>query len=236
MATRYGMLIDLRKCVGCEACTVACKAENGVPLGHFRTRVETHESGTFPKVSMTFLPVLCNHCDAPACVEVCPTGASIKREDSIVKVNQEDCVGCTYCVTACTYGARYLDEEKKVVDKCNFCVHRVEQGLVPSCVNTCVADCRSFGDLNDPNTAISKAIKQPGVVQIGNTSMYYRLPENFDRSMLPADYVGAAPLGVWQSLLQPAGKALLGGVVLATAASLVANTVKKDGKEGESHD
>lgn len=159
MAKKYGMVIDLRKCVGCEACTVACKAENGVPLGNFRTWVQTHETGTFPNVGLHFVPKLCNHCDHPACVSVCPTGASFKRgEDGIVLINQEICVGCKYCMVACPYGVRYLHEARGVVDKCTWCVHRVEEGIVPSCANTCVAGARIFGDLNDPTSEISQFI------------------------------------------------------------------------------
>lgn len=164
---RYGMVVDLRKCVGCEACTVACKSENGVPLGHFRTWVQKHEVGTYPNVGLHFVPKLCNHCDEPACVKVCPTGASFKREeDGIVLINQDNCVGCKYCMVSCPYGVRYLDEEKGVVDKCTWCVHRVENGVVPSCVNTCIAGARIFGDLNDPNSEISKFIATHPVQQL----------------------------------------------------------------------
>ncbi|HWI62793.1 MAG TPA: 4Fe-4S dicluster domain-containing protein [Symbiobacteriaceae bacterium] len=234
---RYGMLIDLRKCVGCEGCTVACKAENGVALGHFRTRVQSHESGTYPKVSRLFMPVLCNHCDDPACVKVCPAGASIKREDGIVYVNQEDCIGCQYCVPSCPYEARYYNEEQNVVDKCTFCMHRVDAGIVPSCANTCIANGRVFGDLNDPESEIAKAIKKPGVMQVGNTGMYYLVPDNFDKSKLPPAYAAPAPYGLWQSALQPIGKVALGGAAAAAVISLALNATKKsDEKEGEHHD
>lgn len=156
---RYGMVVDLRKCIGCEACTVACKAENGVSLGHFRTWVKKVESGTFPRVKKTFVPKLCNHCEDPACVSVCPTGASYKRAaDGIVLIDQDICIGCKYCMVSCPYGVRYVDEDRGVVDKCTWCVHRVDQGIVPSCVNTCVANARIFGDLNDPESEISRFI------------------------------------------------------------------------------
>lgn len=167
MAKRYGMVVDLRRCVGCEGCTVACKAENGVSLGNFRTWVQTNEVGTFPHVSLHFVPKLCNHCDDPACVSVCPTGASYKRtEDGIVLVNEDACVGCKYCMVACPYGVRYLDDAKGIVDKCTFCVHRVENGVVPSCVNTCISGARIFGDLNDPTSDISKFIATTPVQQL----------------------------------------------------------------------
>ncbi|MFQ5763583.1 MAG: sulfate reduction electron transfer complex DsrMKJOP subunit DsrO [Rhodospirillales bacterium] len=155
----YGMLIDLRRCIGCHACSVACKAEFDVPLGQTRTWVEYVEKGTYPIVTRSFLPRLCNHCSNPPCVPVCPTGATWKRkEDGIVVVDPEICIGCKYCIQACPYDARFLNPVTGAADKCDFCLHRVKQGLVPACVNTCVADARIFGDLNDPESEISKLI------------------------------------------------------------------------------
>ncbi|HYF96378.1 MAG TPA: 4Fe-4S dicluster domain-containing protein [Symbiobacteriaceae bacterium] len=187
---RYGMVIDLRRCVGCEGCTVACKSENGVPLGHFRTWVQKHEKGVFPNVSMQFVPKLCNHCEDPACVSVCPTGASFKRsEDGIVLINQDDCIGCKYCMVSCPYGVRYLDESKGVVDKCTWCVHRVEQGVVPSCVNTCITGARIFGDLNDPHSDIAKFIATHPVQQLkpeaglGPNVYYVALDKDFNTTL-----------------------------------------------------
>ncbi|KKM09599.1 4Fe-4S ferredoxin [Clostridiales bacterium PH28_bin88] len=158
------MVIDLRRCIGCEACGVACKVENGVPVGVYRSWVNETETGKFPKVKNRFLPRLCNHCADPKCVSVCPTGATFQREDGIVAINQEKCVGCGLCVKACPYNARFLHPEKtnasklKVVDKCTFCAHRVEEGMKPACVNTCPAGARIFGDLNDPNSEVAKLV------------------------------------------------------------------------------
>lgn len=158
---RYGMLIDLRKCVGCQACSIACKAEFDVPLGVNRSWVEYTEKGTFPNVGRSFLPRLCNHCDDPPCVFVCPTGATYKREqDGVVVVDTGQCIGCKYCVQACPYDARFLNPVTKVADKCDFCIHRISKGLVPSCVNTCPAGARIFGDLNDPKSEISTMISK----------------------------------------------------------------------------
>lgn len=155
----YGMLIDLRKCVGCQACSIACKAEFDVPLGKTRSWVEYVEKGAYPNVGRSFLPRLCNHCSDPQCVSVCPTGATYKREqDGIVVVDTGVCIGCKYCVQACPYDARFLNPVTGFADKCDFCVHRVSKGLVPSCVNTCPSGARIFGDLNDPDSEISKAI------------------------------------------------------------------------------
>ncbi len=156
---RYGMLIDLRKCMGCHACSVACKAEFDVPLGNFRSWVEYVEKGTYPNVSRHFVPRLCNHCNHPPCVSVCPTGATWKRkEDGIVVVDPDICIGCKYCIQACPYDARFLNPVTGVADKCDFCLHRVSKGLEPSCVQTCIGRARIFGDLNDPESEISRLV------------------------------------------------------------------------------
>ena len=155
----YGMLIDLRKCTGCHACSVACKAEFDVPLGATRSWVEYIEKGSYPNVRRSFLPRLCNHCSEPQCVAVCPTGATWKRaEDGIVVVDPDICIGCKYCLHACPYDARFINPATGTADKCDFCLHRVSQGLEPACVNTCIGRARIFGDLNDPDSEISKLI------------------------------------------------------------------------------
>lgn len=154
---QYGMLIDLRRCTGCHACSVSCKAEFDVPLGVTRSWVEYVEKGEYPNVSRHFLPRLCNHCRHPICVDVCPTGATWKRKkDGIVVIDPDICIGCKYCVLACPYDARFINPVTGAADKCDFCLHRVEKGLVPSCVNTCIGGARIFGDLNDPDSEISK--------------------------------------------------------------------------------
>lgn len=157
------MVIVGDRCIGCDACYVACKTEWDLPAlkESYRTRVfEVEDTNRFGKASVKFLPVLCNHCDNAACVDVCPTGASFKREeDGIVLVEPDMCIGCKACMVACTYNARYYDEEAKTVDKCTFCLPRVLQGLDPACVTTCVGESRVFGDLNDENSEVSKLLK-----------------------------------------------------------------------------
>jgi tetrathionate reductase subunit B len=153
---QYGMVIDVRRCIGCHACTVACKSEFDVPLGVNRSWVEYVEKGVYPNVGRSFLPRLCNHCSEPPCVGVCPTNATWKRDqDGIVVIDSGLCIGCKYCIQACPYDARFLNPVTKVADKCDFCIHRVSQGLVPSCVNTCVGGARIFGD---PDSDISKVV------------------------------------------------------------------------------
>lgn len=156
----YSMLIDLRKCVGCQACTSACIVENEVPKDNYRTWVNEYERGVFPDVRKIFLPQLCNHCDNPSCVSVCPTGATFKREDGIVVVDNEICWGCGYCINACPYDKRFINNKTQVADKCTFCAHRVDNGLLPACVETCVGGARIFGDLNDKDSEIYKIISQ----------------------------------------------------------------------------
>lgn len=156
---RYGMVMDVRRCTGCQACTVACKSENEVPLGVFRTHVRNYETGKFPDVRRTRLPHICNHCSEPRCVKVCPTGASVKRDDGIVYVDYDKCIGCKSCMAACPYGARFMHPVTKVADKCTFCMHRVDAGIVPACVNTCQGSTRIFGDMDDPDSEISKILR-----------------------------------------------------------------------------
>ncbi|EAX48290.1 4Fe-4S ferredoxin, iron-sulfur binding domain protein [Thermosinus carboxydivorans Nor1] len=157
---RFGMVIDLRKCISCQACTAACKIENRVPAGYYRTWVAEFETGTYPAVRKVFLPQLCNHCSEPACVSVCPTGATFKRDDGIVVVDDTICWGCGYCINACPYDKRFFNPVTKVADKCTLCAHRLDRGLLPACVETCVGGARICGDLNDPKSEVSQLLQK----------------------------------------------------------------------------
>lgn len=161
--SRFAMVIDMRKCVGCHACSVACKAEFEVPLGVWRSWVKQVERGRFPNTQRHFLPRLCNHCDKPPCVEACPTKASYQREDGMVLIREERCIGCKLCIAACPYDSRFLDPAKHIAQKCTFCVHRVDEGVVPACVNTCQGKARIFGDLNDPASEVARLVAREAV-------------------------------------------------------------------------
>ena len=155
---RYGMLIDLRRCIGCNACAVACKAENAVPLGRWRGWLKVVEKGAYPSVSRSYLPTVCNNCENPICVRNCPTQATYAREDGIVMVDPHRCIGCKYCIASCPYDVRYLSPFKKIVQKCQWCHHRVDAGLLPACVQTCPTGAMTFGDVNDPRSEISRLL------------------------------------------------------------------------------
>ncbi|RVX39795.1 Fe-S-cluster-containing dehydrogenase component [Nonomuraea polychroma] len=153
---RLGMLIDLNTCIGCHACSVACKAEFDVPLGVFRDTVKYVEDGTYPHATRHFIPVLCNHCEDAPCLNACPTGAIVRLENGEVTIDEGDCNLNRFCMAACPYGAIYVDVEKNAAQKCTFCEHRTAEGRQPACVEACPTKCRIFGDLDDPDSEIAR--------------------------------------------------------------------------------
>lgn len=178
---RLGMVIDLKRCIGCHACTMACKAANSTLPGVFWARVLEKEEGRYPTIKRTYLPVLCNHCENPPCRDVCPTGATSKREDGIVFQDYDKCMGCRACIAACPYDVRFYVKKRKgyfpsgltpyeeygykryqdgVTQKCLFCYDRVEEGVEPACVEACVTNARYFGDLHDPMSQVSQLIRR----------------------------------------------------------------------------
>ena len=185
MTTRQlALVIDLNVCVGCHACVTSCKQWNTFgeagplsdqrpyaadPTGTFFNRVQTFEVGEFPNTETVHFPKSCLHCEDPPCVPVCPTGASYKRaEDGIVLVDYDKCIGCKYCSWACPYGAREIDEQQKVMKKCTLCVERIYDEKLPpaerkpACVMACPTGARLFGDIHDPDSEASRAIREQG--------------------------------------------------------------------------
>ena len=167
--TKYAFAINLHRCIGCRTCTITCKMENGLPEGNQRIRVlnpqeeTTYDvpTGTYPNLSMVWTPVPCQHCDMPLCVAACTTGASSKRPDGIVVIDEEVCIGCGSCIEACPYGARMKNEETGKTDKCTLCAHRLDAGLGTTiCQISCPGRAIVVGDLDDPSSEISKIVAE----------------------------------------------------------------------------
>lgn len=158
---QYGFVIDQRKCIGCHACTVACKSENEVPVGNFRTWVKYTEIGSFPTVKRHFAVLRCNQCTNAPCITICPVTALSKRDDGIVDLDKDACVGCKACIQACPYDAIYLNEDTGGAEKCHYCAHRVEQNLKPACEVVCPEEAIISGDISDPNSKVGQLARMP---------------------------------------------------------------------------
>lgn len=233
--TKYGMLIDLSRCVGCQSCAVGCKVENNEPLGIWWNRVLTvggneidQPSGSFPDVEMHYLPLACQHCENAPCVKVCPVGATYKRQsDGVILVDYDRRIGCRYCMAACPYGVRafnwgnpqyspgidfpvgqqgnHMDPDpasgknrlvytpsrpRGVVEKCSFCVQRIDQGIEPFCIQVCPVGARVFGDLDDPSSKVSTAIRNGNAVQLlpelGTNPKVYFIPPYQKKDVVPS--------------------------------------------------
>ena len=159
----YGFIIDNRKCIGCHACTVACKAEHEVPIGVNRTWVKYIEKGSFPDTRRLFSVMRCNHCADAPCVEICPVESLFTRKDGIVDFDDRRCIGCKACTQACPYDAIYMHPDDHTSAKCNYCTHRVDIGLEPACVNVCPEHAIISGDMDNPETEISRLLARETV-------------------------------------------------------------------------
>lgn len=160
---KYGFIIDNRKCIGCHACTTACKSEHQVPVGVNRTWVKQVEKGSFPNSRRLFSVMRCNHCTDAPCVEICPVESLFIREDGIVDFDKDRCIGCKSCMQACPYDALYIDPETQTAAKCNYCAHRIDVGLEPACVNVCPEEAIISGDMENPDTFISQLLSRQAV-------------------------------------------------------------------------
>lgn len=179
--SKYAMAIDLSRCMGCNACVIACKVEHSAPNGILLTKILEKEIGCYPNANRQFVPVLCNHCETPACIPVCPTTATYKRPDGIVLIDADRCIGCGACIEACPYDQRFYvaDERtcfpsgegnyvnphahkapKGVPVKCDFCFHRVDQGRAPACVETCPTQARIFGLVDGGEKPLNSVISR----------------------------------------------------------------------------
>ena len=171
MSAKFAMVIDSAKCFNCRVCIISCQLENGVSPGYNRNWVKANPLEA--PLGMHFQPGNCMHCDAPTCVEACPTGATYKDPaDGIVKVNKDLCIGCGSCIPACPYGARHRLPLEKIVDKCDFCEARRAAGRMPACVETCPTQARVFGDLNDPDSLAAKLLKAEKTVRVVNRDTF----------------------------------------------------------------
>lgn len=160
---KWAKIIDQERCIGCHACTTACKAENEVPVGVSRTYVKSVDVGLFPEVRRNFQVTRCNQCADAPCVTACPTSAMFKREDGIVDFDKESCIGCKACIAACPYDAIFINPEDHAAEKCNFCAHRIDMGMEPACVVVCPVEAIFVGDLNDPTSKVSHMVNREPV-------------------------------------------------------------------------
>lgn len=187
---KFAFIVDITRCIGCGSCCVADRREYNVPDGHYRTWVERYIIDTEDEVYVDspdggihgyteprkdipnptrdtfFVPKLCNMCEEPSCVQVCPVGATFQTKDGFVLIDHKRCVGCGYCIQACPYSVRFLHPVTKTADKCTWCYHRVRKGLLPACVEVCPVQARKFGDLNDPESEVYKILHQHHVISV----------------------------------------------------------------------
>ena len=160
---RWVKVLDQSKCIGCHACTTACKSENEVPVGVTRTYVKSVDVGLFPQARRAFQVTRCNQCEDAPCVAACPTRAMYRREDGIVDFDKSICIGCKACMAACPYDAIFINPEDHSAEKCNMCAHRLDMGLSPACVTVCPTEAILVGDLNDPASKAAQVINREAV-------------------------------------------------------------------------
>jgi len=186
--TRNALVIDLNRCIGCYSCEIACKQEHEIDLGEYWNRVYTDGPvGTHPHITQYWLPTMCQQCENSPCIEVCPTGASYRDEETgIVLIDRETCIGCKTCLPACPYGVRSYNVNKNVVGKCTLCKELTDKDELPACVKACCGEARFYGDLDDPESDASKVLAsydEADIHQLADSgngpSSYYILSERY---------------------------------------------------------
>jgi len=201
---KYGWVVDVRRCFGCHGCEVACKAENDVPLGQFIRQTIYHD---FEKptggVARVMVPMACQHCEDAPCIKACPCGAMHKTDGGTVAVNYDVCSGHSACKEACPYGAIYIDPVANQAVKCHNCTHRVDEGMEPACVSTCPADALFFGDLNDPESKVSKITAQ---LEREDVDLEVFRPEKNTSPRMKFAFDDARPMSVWDSKIPAEGE------------------------------
>ncbi len=238
---RYAFVIDPARCIDCRACMVACRAEWNTPAGFTRLWVHSDgPKGTFPNLSQTYVPVQCHHCEDPWCVQACPTGATYKREDGLVLINEAACIGCGLCVNACPYQVRFRNPETGKADKCSACFTRVDAGEMPACVATCIGGARLFGDLNDPESMVSKAIMgrtvyRPVTSEVNTQPMtlYLQPPDATAIQVKPEPRQPVPAEAFWHGVGLPLVKAAIAATFLGQAAAFVVQLLKGENEHEE---
>lgn len=244
MVKKYVMLADTVRCIDCKACVVACRAEWDTPLGYSRDwvkQIEQMDAQDQPQVLL--FPGRCQHCDDPPCVHACPSGASYKREDNIVLVDEAICSGCELCVPACPYDARWLNPVSNTISKCTFCQPRIDQGLAPACVQTCVGHALIFGDVNDPQSEVSHLLADNTWTRLTTSEVdigpnhYYRVPNaELPTEVLPKPHAHHVSGQVMEKLVNPIGFIGMGGMFLTFLAAGVMKVIgRRQAQQEETH-
>jgi Fe-S-cluster-containing dehydrogenase component/formate-dependent nitrite reductase membrane component NrfD len=232
VAVNYGFVIDNRSCIGCHACSTACKSENEVPLGVYRTWVKYTETGTFPDTQRHFQVTRCNHCANPPCARICPTGAMYQRDDGIVEFNKDACIGCKACLQACPYDAIHIDPESGTAAKCHYCSHKIEVGLEPSCAVVCPTHAIIAGDMDDPESEISRVLSREKVSvrkpEQGTAPKVFYI-DGSAVNLVPTATDRTPETFVWSDVLDPHGHGLAHAAAAAAPAPRAAPVKNPEG-------
>lgn len=240
---KYAMVVDSSVCIDCKACMVSCKVQNNVPAGYWRNWIkQTTPDFSLGKLTRThFQPGGCMHCDNPTCVTACPSGATFKdRDTGIVQINEPLCIGCGNCILACPYGARFRHPERRVPEKCDFCFSagRLARGIPPACVDTCPTKARVFGDMNDPESEVSRLLRDRPTMRITSSNVDTEPNMFYLTATEPADWPGQVefPLAFssMAAVVNPLVKAAAGLSALGVAVMWARQIfTPEDGEDGE---